>query len=142
MCVQTHSVAANIWLTSWLLYFLMVHIVALAAILSFSISFELWFIMVSNVTLLILCGDSLDLYSNSQSIFHLKARQGKAFRFQRHITFPSLSAPCLFIGENIEARLPKPIAPSLLVDFCDLQEYIGSILVVPTIRLKKCNAKL
>ena len=47
--------------------------------------------------------------------------QDKAFRIQGNFNLPSPSAPCLFIGNNTEERLPRPLTWSHFVIFYDRQ---------------------
>ena len=60
----------------------------------------------------------LSIYLYTWLVSPLKeSSQYMGFRVQGDFTFPSLSVPFLFIGENTEEGLPRLLTPSLFVLF-------------------------
>ena len=71
------------------------------------------------------------LYIYTRLISPLKGDgQDKVFRVQGDFTFPFLSAPCIFVGENTEKGLPRPLTKPF-VKFYNLQFIIGVVQTNP-----------
>ena len=61
----------------------------------------------------------------------------KAFRIQGAFILPYSSVPYLFIGEKTEERIFRPLAPSLLVTFHELFNYLFYEVIYTFVYLKK-----